>query len=121
MARKLDQILVVDVESSCWEGSPPEGEESEIIEIGICVVDTRQLQRISKHSILVRPEKSTVSDFCTELTTLTPGMFAEAETLRSSDIVWADAILVMEDKHRSRIRADFPGETKFVTVHGLRP
>ncbi len=30
MARKLDQILVVDVEATCWEGQPPPGQESEI-------------------------------------------------------------------------------------------
>jgi len=38
------------------------------------------------------------------------------QTIRSSDIVWADAILVMEDKHRQRILADFPGESKFKPV-----
>jgi inhibitor of KinA sporulation pathway (predicted exonuclease) len=37
MARRLDQILVVDVESTCWEGEPPDGQEPEIIEIGLCV------------------------------------------------------------------------------------
>jgi len=32
----LDQVLVIDIEATCWEGPPPEGLESEIIEIGIC-------------------------------------------------------------------------------------
>ena len=31
MARKLDQILVVDVEATCWEGDPPPGHISEIL------------------------------------------------------------------------------------------
>ena len=35
MARKLDRILVVDVEATCWEGDPPPGQISEIIEIGL--------------------------------------------------------------------------------------
>ncbi len=39
MAHKLDQIFVVDVESTCWDGPPPDGRESEIIEIGWCFVD----------------------------------------------------------------------------------
>ena len=39
MAGKLDQILVIDIEATCWEGQPPEHEESEIIEIGICPID----------------------------------------------------------------------------------
>ena len=34
MARKLDRILVVDIEATCWEGNPPPGQTSEIIEIG---------------------------------------------------------------------------------------
>ena len=43
MARKLDQILVVDVEATCWEGDPPPGQISEIIEIGLCVLDVATL------------------------------------------------------------------------------
>ena len=31
MARKLDRILVVDVEATCWEGDPPPGQISEIL------------------------------------------------------------------------------------------
>ena len=78
MARKLDEILVVDVESTCWDGLPPDGEESEIIEIGLCVVAVETLTRSSKHSILVKPEKSSISDFCSDLTTLKTEMFANA-------------------------------------------
>ena len=43
MARSLDVILVVDVESACWEAEPPEGQVSEIIEIGLCTVDVKSL------------------------------------------------------------------------------
>lgn len=39
------------------------------------------------------------------------------QTIRSRDVTWADAIFVMEDKHRQRILADFPGESKFTPVH----
>jgi len=81
MARKLDQILVVDVESTCWDGPPPDGQESEIIEIGLCVVDVGSLMRLDKQSILVKPQRSAISSFCTELTTLTPEMFADAGSL----------------------------------------
>ncbi|TWT54797.1 Low molecular weight phosphotyrosine protein phosphatase [Rubripirellula amarantea] len=41
------------------------------------------------------------------------------QTIRPSDIVWADVVFVMEDKHRQRILADFPGEAKFKPVHVL--
>jgi inhibitor of KinA sporulation pathway (predicted exonuclease) len=71
VTRKLDQILVVDVEATCWSGSPPEGEESEIIEIGICTLDVVTGERLDKRSILVKPEHSKISEFCTQLTGLT--------------------------------------------------
>ncbi|TWU39386.1 low molecular weight protein tyrosine phosphatase family protein [Novipirellula artificiosorum] len=41
------------------------------------------------------------------------------QTIRASDIVWADAVLVMEVKHQQRILADFPGESKFKPLHVL--
>lgn len=44
---------------------------------------------------------------------------AAVRSIRSSDIAWADVILVMEDKHRQRILAQFPGELKFKPVHVL--
>jgi inhibitor of KinA sporulation pathway (predicted exonuclease) len=71
MASKLDQILVIDVESTCWEGEPPPGSESEIIEIGLCTLDVGRGKRLEKTSILVRPECSSISPYCTALTTLT--------------------------------------------------
>ncbi|MEP0855392.1 3'-5' exonuclease [Trichocoleus sp. DQ-U1] len=71
MAKKLDQILVVDIESTCWQGNPPAGQENEIIEIGICPIDIATGERLEKESILVKPERSQVSQFCTNLTTLT--------------------------------------------------
>ncbi|WP_218021461.1 3'-5' exonuclease [Nocardia acidivorans] len=37
---------------------------------------TEARERVAEHSILVRPERSTVSEFCTELTTLTPELVA---------------------------------------------
>ncbi|MFD4358161.1 exonuclease domain-containing protein [Nocardia sp. NPDC058518] len=64
-------LNVVDVEATCWAGDPPTGQTSEIIEIGITVVDLATRTRVGKHGIIVRPTRSTVSDFCTELTTLT--------------------------------------------------
>ncbi|MFK4101990.1 exonuclease domain-containing protein [Streptomyces sp. NPDC019531] len=64
-------LNVVDVEATCWPGSPPPGSVSEIIEIGLTVVDLTTAERIARHRVLVRPARSEVSDFCTELTGLT--------------------------------------------------
>lgn len=96
----LAVLNVVDVECTCWEGTPPPGEEQEIIEVGVCPLDCRTLTLLEGESILVRPQRSSVSDFCTRLTTLTPAhvdggaLFADAcSRLRSSykagDRVWA--------------------------------
>ena len=57
MPRLLDQILVVDVESTCWDGQPPPDQISEIIEIGLCAVDVATLTRVERRSILVRPAR----------------------------------------------------------------
>ncbi|MEV7672186.1 MULTISPECIES: 3'-5' exonuclease [unclassified Streptomyces] len=70
-------VNVVDVEATCWEGERPPGAVSEIIEIGLTVVDLEARERVSRHRILVRPARSRVSAFCTELTGLTQ---AEVDT-----------------------------------------
>ena len=99
-AKLLDKIVVVDVEATCWRGKPPEGEQSEIIEIGICLLDVANGEITANKGILVRPSRSTVSAFCTELTTLTQEQvdtgisFTEAcnmlrEKYLSKDRVWA--------------------------------
>ena len=72
MAKRLDSIIVVDVESTCWEGNSPVGEESEIIEIGYALLDTGSLEQTDNGSFLVCPTRSKVSLYCTELTTLIP-------------------------------------------------
>lgn len=71
MARKLDQIIVVDLEATCWSGEPPIGEESEIIEIGLCIFDVASEERLDNRALLVKPQRSKVSLYCEELTTLT--------------------------------------------------
>jgi len=97
MARSLDVILVVDLESTCWDGKPPSGQTSEIIEVGLTTVDLKTLTRTEKRSFLVKPIQSEISDFCTELTTLTPEMFAEAGSL-------ADAVKILKNEYRSKDR-----------------
>ena len=71
MESPLRLVNVVDVEATCWDGEQPAGQVHEIIEIGLAVVDLEAGERIARHRILVRPQRSTVSAFCTELTGLT--------------------------------------------------
>ncbi|WP_433723492.1 exonuclease domain-containing protein [Nocardia sp. CA-129566] len=90
-------LNVVDVEATCWAGSTPPGAVSEIIEIGLTVVDLSARERIAKHRILVRPERSAVSPFCTELTGLT-----QAEV--DSGITFAEACRLLATEHEAGVR-----------------
>ena len=97
MAKLLDKILVIDLESTCWDGPPPAGQVSEIVEIGIATVDVATLTRGEKRSILVKPVKSQVSEFCSRLTTLTADHLKDAGTL-------ADAAKVLKKEFASQDR-----------------
>jgi inhibitor of KinA sporulation pathway (predicted exonuclease) len=97
MSKQLDSIVVVDLESTCWEGDPPPGQSSEIIEIGVCLIDMATLERREKRSILVRPERSEVSSFCTSLTTIEPAMLADAPRL-------AEAVRSLKQEYQTKDR-----------------
>jgi len=73
----LSRILVIDLEATCWSGDPPPGETPEIIEIGNAILHTADLHVEPGPEILVQPIRSSVSEFCTELTTLTPQVLRE--------------------------------------------
>lgn len=90
-------LNVIDVEATCWAGRVPAGQVGEIIEIGLTVVDLDAGARIAEHRILVRPERSTVSEFCTELTGLTQ---PEVDT----GIGFTDACRLLATEHRAGLR-----------------
>ena len=83
----MNLLNIIDLEATCWEDQPPPGQVSEIIEIGVCVLNLETLERSQGRSLLIRPTRSEVSEFCTRLTghsaqTLAAGMtLAEACTL----------------------------------------
>ena len=92
-----DEIIIVDVEATCWQGAPPPGQHSEIIEVGICLLGLKTRTLSDKRSILVRPQRSTVSFFCTELTTLTQEQVDEG-------VPFHEACALLEADFRSRER-----------------
>lgn len=102
MAKKLDKILVIDIEATCWEGNPPAGQENEIIEIGICTIDVASGERGEKRSILVKPERSQVSEFCTQLTTL-----SQEQVDQGLDFASACSILQKEYFSKERVWASY--------------
>lgn len=68
---RKDRVLIVDFEMTCWEDVPPPGQKPEIIEIGLSEVDVEALQIKKTGSYFVKPEYSTVSDYCAALTGIT--------------------------------------------------
>ena len=67
MANKLDKIIVIDVEATCWKDKIPLGYVNEIIEVGIVVLNLGTMET-SEFSYLIQPKYSKISEFCTELT-----------------------------------------------------
>jgi inhibitor of KinA sporulation pathway (predicted exonuclease) len=72
--KTTENILIVDLEATCWDSRPPRGQESEIIEIGVCIMNAKTGKISKNEGILIKPQYSKVSPFCTELTTLTQNM-----------------------------------------------
>lgn len=70
--------LVVDLEATCDEDHAIPREQTEIIEIGAVLVDGRTLQPLRELSVLVRPRLHPITPFCTQLTSITREMVANA-------------------------------------------
>lgn len=72
------EVLVVDLEATCWNNPLEKADqEPDIIEVGVCLLDLATGKIADPLGILVQPTRSTISHFCTELTTITPKMIAE--------------------------------------------
>lgn len=98
MKRLSDEMLIIDVESTCWKDwiAPP-GEESEIIQIGLCLFNVASALPHNKRSIVIRPERSRVSEFCTEFTGLT-----QAEVDKGTSFRRACSLLQVEYQTQRR-------------------
>ena len=99
MANKLDKMIVIDVESTCWEEKTPNRlQESEIIEIGICVIDLLSFSIEDSQGIFVLPQNSILSPFCTNLTTITQKM------LDDNGIAFSEACSLLRNKYNTNNR-----------------
>lgn len=98
---RRDRILFVDVEMTCWEGPPPEGERSEVIEIGLVEVDNADLAVVRSGSLLCLPRASTISPYCTALTGITP------EEMKARGVPFGDACNGVMKRFGSRNKAWF--------------
>lgn len=88
------RILVVDLESTCWQGEAPKGMVSEIIEVGCAILETapdKQYELVDQFGVIVRPTRSTVSQYCEDLTGITQ------KAVQDADADFADAMKMMEE------------------------
>lgn len=78
-SRRLDKIIVIDLEATCWESKQarPLGMKNEIIEIGACFYNLQTQQPEQKTSYYIRPRQSEISQFCIDLTGITPELIKE--------------------------------------------
>lgn len=64
-------LLVIDVEATCWKDNARTKQESEIIEFGAVLFDRDANQVRDEFQTFIKPVSNpTLSDFCTELTTI---------------------------------------------------
>ena len=100
VAKLLDKIIIIDLESTCWEDgnhNRADGQISEIIEFGISLLEPHHTASIAE-SILVKPEHSKISSFCTQLTTLTQ------EMINKSGFDFRKACEILRKEYKSELR-----------------
>ncbi len=92
--KTTDKIIIIDLEATCWQGAVPKGQQNEIIEIGLAVLDTETGEISKNKGILIKPQRSMVSPFCTELTTITQDL------LDKNGVSFEEAIKQLKDQYQ---------------------
>lgn len=79
MSTSIKKTLIIDLESTCFEGMPrsEQNQITEIIEIGITEVNIIKKQIIRTDSWLVKPQKTSITEYCTKLTGISDLMVQE--------------------------------------------
>ena len=91
----LRKINVIDIEATCWD-NPEERKDqpNEAIEIGITEVDLSDLEINRSNSVYIIPRDSTISEFCTKLTGITP------ELITGEGITFSKATSILKTSFR---------------------
>ncbi len=130
MIVEQDEIVLVDIEATCWKHRPPEGQQNEIIEVGLCVLNLADGELSPPRSIIVRPQRSKVSAFCTRLTSITQSMvdagmsFYDACAIIQSDYAlpnriwasWSDYDLKMFTRQCTETGVAYPFGPRYVNL-----
>lgn len=77
-------LIVVDLEATCWPDKDRQRSQSEIIEIGVAKIYLPNLEIKDKWTYIIKPQHSEISEFCTELTSITQEMVNKGVTLRQA-------------------------------------
>ena len=79
-------INIIDLEATCWDKRPPNGVQSEIIEIGVATIDVRAQKIIApKERFFVYNPQMRISAFCENLTGIHLGQLrAEGRSLEDT-------------------------------------
>lgn len=109
--KTTDNILIIDLEATCWEDRPPRGQESEIIEIGVCIMDAKT-GKISQNEGMLDDEGVLLED--------------ALDILRveydSEDLTWAsygNYDLNMLQNQAKRFNVDYPLSDEHINVKTL--
>lgn len=116
---KYDQIIVIDIESTCWKDDIPQGQISEIIEVGVSPLDISTGSILQGESIIVKPMYSEVSEFCTELTGFTQEDVDKGITFEDACNILIDKYLTQKRvwaSYGNYDRKQFEGQTKMFGV-----
>ena len=71
MIFNCEKIIVFDLEATCWEGRENAYKSREIISLGACILDVKNLEIVDKFHMICKPEKTEVTDYCTRITGIT--------------------------------------------------
>ena len=111
MIRDISKVLLCDTEHTCYEnGVFPGGEISDIIQIGWCWLSLPSLEISKPQHLFVKPTRSRVSEYCIELTGITPKQVVTAPPL-------AHVCQTLINKHGTKAR---PWMTWGFDADGLR-
>lgn len=96
MNKNLKKIICVDVEATCWEIKQTVL-ESEIIQIGISIIDTISLEIEKKPDIYVIPTTTKISQYCTDLTGITE------QIIQNKGITFTEACNFLIKNYNSKV------------------
>ncbi|MFQ3202429.1 3'-5' exonuclease [uncultured Pseudoalteromonas sp.] len=75
---KFKYYLIIDVEANCPEKDSVTLEDMEMVEIGAVMVCANTLEKVSEFNTLIKPVKSKLTPFFTQLTTITENDLKDA-------------------------------------------